>query len=101
MFDPDSRYADLPDAVLVTEDGREVSYKLRRFLPQGGKLPLLVEVTVRDGERLDLLTARTLGEATQWWRVADANNAMHPDELETPGRTLRVPVPRIPGEERQ
>ncbi|HYU31538.1 MAG TPA: hypothetical protein VEW48_05205 [Thermoanaerobaculia bacterium] len=101
MFDPDSRYADIEDAVLVTQDGREVSYKRRRFLPQGAKLTLLVEVTVRDGEHLDLLTARTLGDATQWWRVADANNAMRPLDLEEPGRTLRVPVPRIPGEERQ
>lgn len=101
MFDPDSRYADVEDAVLVTKDGREVSYKRRRFLPRGEKLPLLVEVTVREGERLDLLTARTLGEATQWWRVADANNAMDPSALEEPGRVLRVPLPRIPGEERQ
>lgn len=101
MFDPDSRYADLETAVLVTGDGREVSYKRRRLLPQGTKLPLLVEVTVRDGERLDLITARTLGEATQWWRVADANNAMDPSGLEVPGRTLRVPLPSIPGEERQ
>lgn len=101
MFDPDSRYADIEDAVLLTPDGREVSYKRRRFLPQGAKLQLLVEVTVREGEHLDLLTARTLGEATHWWRVADANNAMRPEELETPGRTLRVPLPRIPGEDRQ
>jgi hypothetical protein len=101
MFDPDSRYADLEEAVLVTPDGREVSYKRRRFLPQGAKLQLLIELTVHDGERLDLLTARTLGEATQWWRVADANNAMNPPDLAEPGRTLRVPVPRIPGEERQ
>lgn len=101
MFDPDSRYADLETAVLVTGDGREVSYKRRRLLPQGAKLPLLVEVTVREGERLDLVTARTLGEATQWWRVADANNVMNPPALEAPGRTLRVPLPSIPGEERQ
>jgi len=101
MFDSDSRYADIEDAVLVTPDGREVSYKRRRFLPQGAKLPLLVEVTAREGEHLDLVTARTLGEATQWWRVADANNAMHPEDLETPGRTLRVPLPRIPGEDHQ
>ena len=101
MFDPDSRYADLEDAVLITPDGREVSYKRRRFLPQGEKLPLLVEMTVREGERLDLLTARTLGEATHWWRVADANNAMNPADLGAPGETLRVPVPRIPGEDRQ
>ena len=101
MFDPDSRYADLENAVLVTKDGREVSYKKRRLLPQGARLHLLAEVTVREGERLDLLTARTLGEATQWWRVADANNAMRPADLETPGRILRVSMPRIPGEDRQ
>jgi hypothetical protein len=101
MFDSDSRYADIEDAGLVTPDGREVSYKRRRFLPHGAKLTLLVEATVREGEHLDLLTARTLGEATQWWRVADANNSMHPADLDTPGRTLRVPLPRFPGEDRQ
>lgn len=97
MFDPDSRYADVKDAVLETADGGQVSYKRRRFLPQGGTLPLLVEVTARSGERLDLLTARTLGEATQWWRVADANDAMNPVELAVPGRPLRVPVPHLAG----
>ncbi len=101
MFDPDSRYADLETSALVTGDGREVSYKRRRLLPQGAKLPLLVEVTVREGERLDLITARTLGDATQWWRVADANNAMATSELAVPGKALRVPLPSIPGEERQ
>lgn len=101
MFDSDSRYADLETSVLDTGDGREVSYKRRRLLPQGAKLQLLVEVTVREGERLDLITARTLGDATQWWRVADANNAMVTSELEVPGQTLRVPLPSTPGEERQ
>jgi hypothetical protein len=101
MFDSDSRYAGLEDAVLITRDGREVSYKRRRFLPRDAKLRLPVEVTVRDGERLDLLTARSLGEAAWWWRVADANHAMHPEDLEAPGRTLRVPTLRIPGDERQ
>ena len=98
MFDADSRYADVPDAVMVTADGREVSYKRRRFLPQGATQQLLAEVRVREGDRLDLLTYRTLGDATQWWRVADANDAMRPADLTAePGRTLRVPVPQLPG----
>ncbi len=49
MFDASSRYSDIEDAVLLTPDGREVSYKRRRFLPQGEKLTLLIEMTVRDG----------------------------------------------------
>jgi hypothetical protein len=98
VFDPDSRYADVPDAVMRTADGREVSYKRRRFLPQGGSQQLLVEVGVREGDRLDLLTYRTLGDAVQWWRVADANDAMHPADLTAePGRALRVPMPQFPG----
>ncbi|HEX4962815.1 MAG TPA: hypothetical protein VF173_18410 [Thermoanaerobaculia bacterium] len=98
MFDPDSRYADVEDAVMVAADGREVSYKRRRFLPQGDSMQLLVELKVREGDRLDLLTYRTLGDAVQWWRVADANDAMHPQDLTAePGRTLRVPMPQLPG----
>ena len=58
-------------------------------------MPLLAEVAVGQGDRLDLITARTLGDPEQFWRVCDANDAMDPRELtaET-GRALRVPVPQ-------
>jgi len=98
VFDPDSRYAAIGDATLVTPDGREVSYKRRRFLPRGESLPLLVEVQVKEGDRLDLLTFRTLGDPVQWWRVADANDAENPVDLTArPGDELRVPLPQFPG----
>ncbi len=96
MLDPESRYAELETATLTLADGRQVSYLKRRFLPQAEALSLLTEVAVRDGERLDLIAARTLGDPLQWWRVADANEAMHPDELlAEPGRRLRVAVPEV------
>lgn len=94
MFEPDSRYAAIGNAILVTPEGREITYTKRRFLPQGGSLPLLTEVTVTDGDRLDLIAARTLGQANQGWRIADANDALHPRELLQPARVLRVPVPQ-------
>jgi hypothetical protein len=98
MFDPDSRYATLDDALLVTPEGREIRYTRRRFLPQGDSLPLLAEVRVRQGDRLDLITYRTLGDPVQWWRVADANDAMNPVDLTAqPGTELRVPFPQFPG----
>ena len=44
--------------------------------------------------RKRLITARTLGQSEQFWRVADANDAMNPPELTAEiGRILRVPVP--------
>lgn len=98
MFDPNSRYYNLETAVLETPDGREVAYKRRRFLPRGSSMPLLTEVTVIEGDRLDTITARTLADPEQFWRIADANDAMDPTELaETPGRRLRIALPQADG----
>jgi hypothetical protein len=98
MFDYKSRYYNLETVKLQLPDGREAVYKRRRFLPKGTAMPLLVEVAVTEGDRLDLITARTLGDPEHFWRVADANDATNPFDLtaET-GRVLRVPVPQ-PGE---
>jgi len=93
MFEPGSRYANIDEAELTTPDGRVIRYVKRRLLPRGEEMPLLGEVTVGRADRLDTLTARTLGVGDQFWRVADANNAMHPLDLMDPGRRLRIPVP--------
>lgn len=98
MFEPTSRYYNLETAMLTTPDGRVLAYKRRRFLPQGDTLPLLVEVTSTEGDRLDLIAARTIGDPEQFWRICDANNALNPFDLTAePGRTLRVPVPQFEG----
>lgn len=98
MFDPNSRYYDLETAVLETSDGRQLAYKRRRFLPRGLSMPLLARVTVAQGDRLDLVTARLLSDPEQFWRVADANDAMDPADLtREPGSTLRVGVPQADG----
>ncbi|MBW4644925.1 MAG: hypothetical protein KME23_18360 [Goleter apudmare HA4340-LM2] len=95
MFDPTSRYYNLKTLQLTTADGRKIAFKERRFLPQGEDLPLLVEVTIKNSDRLDLIAARTLGVAEQFWQICDANNAMKPAELTAePGQRIRVPLPR-------
>ena len=100
MFEPTSRYYAIETATLTGPDGRRIAYKRRRFLPQGEAMALLVEVTVTAGDRLDLITARTLGDPEQYWRVCDANNAMNPAALTaTLGQRLRVPVPQIEAEQ--
>ena len=96
MFDNNSRYYVLETATYTTASGKVVSYKRRRFLPQGKTLPLLVEVTVNEGDRLDTIGSRTIGDPEQFWRIGDANNAMNPFDLTTePGSSLRVPVPQV------
>lgn len=99
LYPPTSRYYHLETATLALPDGREVRYLKRRFLPQPERLALLQEHVVTQGDRLDNLTARYLGDPLQFWRVCDANHAMHPAEpTETIGRRLRITLPEgIPG----
>jgi nucleoid-associated protein YgaU len=93
VFEPTSRYAGLPTAELVTADGRRARYVARRFLPAASAVGASAEVAVVDGDRLDLIAARTLGDPEQYWRICDANDAMHPaDLLAEPGAGLRVPL---------
>lgn len=94
MFESTSRYYPLETAVYTMPDGRIVAYKRRRFLPRGEELDLLVEVAVTEGDRLDLITSRTLGDPEFFWRICDANDAMNPFDLTAEiNRRLRVPVP--------
>jgi nucleoid-associated protein YgaU len=96
MFEPTSRYYSRETATYTTPDGREITHVRRRLLPRGEDMPQLVEVTVSDGDRLDLITARTLGDPEQFWRIADANNAMSPFDLTAePGAVVRVPIPQV------
>src|SRR5687768_9973050 len=99
MFDRTSRYARVDTATLeVTGPNgatREVRYVRRRFIPPADDLPPLVEHTVVQGDRLDNITARYLGDPTQFWRVCDANTVLRPEELtEAPGRVIRIAVPQ-------
>ncbi len=94
MFESTSRYAELETVRRVLPDGRVIAYQRRRFLPRGDEMALLVEVTVSEGERLDQITGRTLGDPQQYWRICDAGDAMNPVELMRPGQKLRVPLPQ-------
>lgn len=98
MFEPTSRYADIETAVHETRgpDGepRPLRYVRRRFIPPAGAGITLLEHLVTGGDRLDNLTARYLGDPTEFWRIADANGAMRPEELtEEPGRRIRIALP--------
>jgi hypothetical protein len=96
MFVNTSRYYSLETAVYTLPDGQTVAYKRRRFLPEGAAMPLLVEIQVAQGDRLDLIASRNLGDPQQFWRICDANNAINPLDLASePGRTLRIPIPQF------
>ncbi|MGI0493691.1 LysM domain-containing protein [Alkalinema pantanalense CENA528] len=104
MFEHTSRYYNLetvqytpntPTPTNADADRRTIAYKRRRFLPQGRDLPVLSEVILQEGDRLDLITHDALGDPEQFWQVCDANNAMNPEDLlADPNRRLRIPIPQ-------
>jgi hypothetical protein len=98
-FPTNSRYQNVETAKLTRPDGSEVVYLERRFVPQPERFALLQEHGVVEGDRLDNLAARYLGDPEQFWRVCDANRAMRPDALtDEIGRRLKITLPEgIPG----
>ena len=98
LFSPTSRYYTIETASLEIDGGpagaSEIVYLKRRFLPPAESFALLQEHTVEEGDRLDNITARYLGDPLQFWRICDANNAMNPTGLTAEvGRRLRVSLP--------
>jgi hypothetical protein len=93
-FPATSRYNGVATLVHTTPDGREIPYLARRFVP-----PLPAPATLRlhevvQGDRLDLIAQRQLGDVELWWRLADANPTLAADTLTAvPGRALRVAPP--------
>lgn len=90
MFSPNSRYAQL-STYTVTVGGKEVT-AVRLPLPSPQRLAGLHPRA--QGDRLDLLAARFLKDATAFWRLCDANNTPVPDSLAA--REL-IGIPRGPG----
>jgi hypothetical protein len=63
VFPANSRYQNVATAKLTRPDSSEVVYLTRRFVPQPERFTLLQEHTVVEGDRLDNITARSLGDA--------------------------------------
>jgi hypothetical protein len=98
-FPPTSRYAKVEQTTIEARDGKTYAYLRRRFVPPPERFTTLQEHVVVQGDRLDNVTARYLGDPLQFWQVGDANRAMQPEELTAaPGRRLRITLPEgIPG----
>ena len=95
MFPATSRYYGIETTVLNTAEGKEIAYLRRRFLPLTEDTLAIAEHIVLQNERLDNITARYLVDPEQFWRLCDANNAMHPESLtETIGRRLIISLPQ-------
>jgi nucleoid-associated protein YgaU len=100
-FPTDSRYYGSATLTYTTPDGRSIAYLARRFVPAPGapNFSTVARHTVAQGDRLDLIAAKYLGDPLLFWLLCDANGALRPDALvETLGATLNITMPQgVPG----
>jgi hypothetical protein len=89
-----SRYQTVGTAMLVSRNGDQIPYLLRRFLPVVDESAPARLHLVGDAEvgRPDLVAAVELNQDELSWLLADANPVMRPSELcQRTGQTVRVP----------
>ncbi|MGO8787040.1 MAG: LysM peptidoglycan-binding domain-containing protein [Terriglobia bacterium] len=90
---PSSRYYGFTVEYLTRPDGAQVAYLQRRIIPQPDIYTSTQSYVVVDGDRLDNLSAKYLGDPLLYWTICDANGATDPDELTAQvGSTIQIPL---------
>ena len=94
-FVQQSRYSGVALAVLQQRPAEPaIVYVRRRFIPAPGDLSIAGRHVVSAHDRPDLLGAKYLGDALFYWRIADANAVVDPNELtDTLGRRILITLP--------
>jgi nucleoid-associated protein YgaU len=100
-FPTDSRYYGYSVLQYTAPSGQAIPYLARRIIPQPGapNYATINQYTVQQGDRLDRIAAKYLGDPLMAWLICDANGAMKPHDLvATPGAVLSITTPQgVPG----
>jgi hypothetical protein len=78
MFFPGSRYINLATYQVVARDGTIVT---ATRLPLPAQRSLIGFYPRQNNQRLDLIAAHFLADATAFWQLCDANGSVVPDAL--------------------
>lgn len=84
-----SRFADLPVLEVTGPDGlprHVIGLRLRATDAPGDRTHRVLQ-----GEGVDLISRRRLGDEQLWWRILDVNPLRYPLDL-SPGEQLRLPA---------
>jgi hypothetical protein len=100
-FPSNSRYYGAGTLTYITPTGQAIAYLAPRIVPQPGapNFATVAQHVVRQGDRIDLIAAKYLGDPLIFWLICDANGAADPFELvETPGTVINITTPQgVPG----
>jgi len=100
-FPTDSRYYNSATLQYTAPNGQVIAYLARRIVPQPGtpNYATVAQHVVKQGDRLDLIAAKYLGDPLMFWLLCDANGAIRPNSLiATPGSVVAITMPQgVPG----
>lgn len=85
MIGPDSRYA----TCILYVDGDQEFIGTRQQIDASPRSDDVFH-TVVEGDRIDLIAYRYLGDAKLWWVICDYNDVFYPLDMEL-GAVLRMP----------
>ena len=105
MFSKSSRYAALKQLKYKSSSAKtaggkdlEIIYAARRFIPNVNRFTIATPALVTNDDRLDNVTYKYLADPTLFWWNADANDVMHPEELESEyDKLINIPTPIVNG----
>lgn len=86
-YDEKSRYAKLTPFAKTDRRGRTVQVTPAAPARQDALLGIHV---LREGERLDHLATKYLADPAGFWKIAERNDAMHPEQI-TERREIDIP----------
>lgn len=89
MFFKGSRYEKVPSATFVDPAGRQIQYKLVRWIPD--TKPVAGHLVGAE-DRLDLIAWQAFRDAERFWRICDANRALWPADLLEEGAVIGIPA---------
>lgn len=88
-----SRYYGAQTVQYVLPDGTPVVYLARRIIPQAAIYTSVQSYVIVEGDRLDNLAAKFLGDPLLYWMICDVNGATDPDELTAQaGCSILIPL---------
>lgn len=90
---PSSRYYGATVEFFTGPNGVQVAYLQRRIIPQPDIYTATQNYAIVDGDRLDNLSFKFLGDPLLYWMICDANGATDPDDLTAQaGSTILIPL---------
>lgn len=88
MFTKNSRYEKVSEYVAKDSSGNYNKVKKIRFIP---KTDSSMVYTIKQNDRLDLISYQFYGDPTKFWLICDANKEMYPDNLLKRGNVIFIP----------